>query len=63
MRGTAIVLLIVLATLLAFEFSGREAGAQATGNIAQVLSNQQQILEKLDAIDRKLDQLKMRIRI
>ena len=62
-RGIIILLLIVVASFLIFEMCNRDAGAQDAGTLSQVLKNQKIILEKLDAIDKKLDVIKMRIRM
>ena len=66
-RSIIIAFLIIIAALLIFEASGRNAGAQtgaqSVGSFGQILKNQQLILQKLDAMDKKLDQLKMRIRL
>ena len=62
MRGIVIALLIIIATLLIFEMCGNNAGAQDPGSLSQVIKNQKLILEKLNTMDKKLDQLKMRIR-
>ena len=61
-KAVIIVLLIIGATLFVFKISDRNANAQATGGYNQILQNQRSILDKLDLMDRKLDQLKMRIR-
>ena len=61
-RAVIILLLVIIAALLVFDFSGSDAGAQATGDFGQVLQNQRAILEKLDKIDHKLDVLKIRLR-
>jgi len=55
-------LLIIVATLFVFKMSDRNANAQAIGGYSEILQNQKSILDKLDLMDRKLDQLKMRIR-
>ncbi len=62
-RTVIIALLIVIATLLAFEMSDGTAEVQATDDIGQVIQNQKLILEKLNNIDKKLDVIKMRIKI
>ena len=61
-RTIIIALLIVVATLFAFEMFDENAGAQTAGSLSQVIQNQELILEKLNTMDKKLDQLKMRIR-
>ncbi len=61
-RAVVIMLLIVIATLLIFGMFDGKAGAQSAGGFDQVLQNQKLILEKLNTMDKKLDQLKMRIR-
>jgi len=61
-RTIIIALLIIVATLFVFEVSDRDARAQVTGGNNQILENQKLILDKLAVMDRKLDQLKMRIR-
>ncbi len=62
-RAAVITLLIIIATLLIFEMFDGKAGAQSAGGFGQVLQNQKLILEKLNTMDKKLDQLKMRIRL
>ena len=61
-RTIIIALLIIIATLFAFEVFDGNAGAQTEGSLGQVIQNQELILEKLNIMDKKLDQLKMRIR-
>lgn len=61
-RGIVILLLIIVATFLIFDMIDRNVVAQEAGNLSQVLENQKLILKKLEAIDKKLNQLKMRIR-
>lgn len=60
-RGIIILLLIIIASFLIFEMTNKNAGAQGPTNLTQLIQNQQLILEKLDAIDKKLDVIKMRI--
>jgi len=61
-RTVTILLLVIVAALLVFEFTGSSAGAQATGSMGQVLQNQKAILEKLDAIEKKVNVIKIRLR-
>ena len=61
-RGVVIILLVVIAAFLVFEMSHKDARAQDTDNLDQVLKNQELILDKLDTIDKKLHQIKMRIK-
>ena len=61
-RGIVIAVLIIIATLFVFEMFDGSAGAQNAGGLSQVIQNQKLILEKLDNMDKKLDQLKMRTR-
>ena len=64
MRGLTILILVVLSVVMVIDMWHRDAGA-GTGSaesIGIVLENQSLILQKLDAIDAKLDVLKMRIR-
>lgn len=62
-RGIVVLLLIIIATLLIFEMCGGNIGAQEKrGGFGQVLENQKLILDKLEAMDQKLDVIKMRIR-
>lgn len=61
-RTIIIALLIIIATLFVFEVFDGNAGAQTAGSLSQVIQNQERILEKLNTMDKKLDQLKMRIR-
>lgn len=66
-RGVVILLLIIIVSLFIFEIFDRNAGAQDSGQdkgiLDKVLQNQKLILEKLDAIDKKLDVIKVRIKI
>ena len=66
-RGAIILLLIIIVSLFIFEIFDRNAGAQDTGRdtgvLDKVLQNQKLILEKLDAVDKKLDVIKVRIKI
>ncbi|MDD5680798.1 MAG: hypothetical protein PHI59_06120 [Candidatus Omnitrophica bacterium] len=61
-RSVIILLLIIAVSLAVFKILDRNAGAQETGGISQVLANQELILQKLDSIDHKVDVLKTRIR-
>ena len=61
-RGIVIAVLIIIASFLIFESLGRNAGAQDAVNLNQVIQNQQLIIEKLNNIDVKLRQIRMRIR-
>lgn len=64
-RGIIVALLVIIAALLVFEFFEGDLRAQTVQpavNFSQVLQNQKLILEKLDQVDQKLDQLKMRVR-
>ncbi len=61
-RGIIIALLIVIATLFVFGMFDGNLGAQTEGGLSQVIQNQELILKKLNTMDKKLDQLKMRIR-
>ncbi len=62
-RGAIILLLIIIALFLIFEMFDRNAGAQDTGVLDKVLQNQKLILEKLDTMNKKLDVIRVRIRI
>lgn len=62
-RGAIILFLIIIALFLIFEIFDRDAGAQDTGVLNQVLQNQKIILEKLDAMDKKLDVIRVRIKL
>ena len=61
-RGLVVLLLIIIATLLIFDVCNMNARAQGGGSLNQVIENQKLILEKLDALDKKLDVIKIRIR-
>ena len=62
-RTIIIALLIIVATLLVFEMSDGTAEVQATDELGQVIQNQKLILEKLNNIDKKLDVIRMRVKI
>ncbi len=64
-RGIIIAFLIVIAMLLVFNTTYGTAGAREerdADDLARILKNQNLILEKLGTMDKKLNQLKMRIR-
>lgn len=61
-RSVIFVLLIIVAMVFVFEFTGTRAGAQDTAGLAQVLNNQERILEKLDNIEKKLNVIRVRLR-
>ena len=63
-RGAIITFLLIIAIVLILNTYGM-AGAREEMNaddMALILKNQDVILEKLATMDKKLDQLKMRIR-
>ena len=62
-RTAIIILAVVIAALLIFEICDKNVAAQTAGDLSEVLQNQKTILMKLDALDKKLDVLKMRIRM
>ena len=62
-RGIIILILIIVASFLIFEMTDKNVGAQSVTDLSQVLQNQKLILKKLDAVDKKLDVIKMRIRL
>jgi peptidoglycan hydrolase CwlO-like protein len=65
-RGIIILLLIILAMFFIFEISDKTVSAQTKGKVSElkeVMQNQKLILEKLNTIDKKLDVIKMRIRL
>jgi hypothetical protein len=62
-RGAIILLLIIVASLFIFEMFDRNAGAQDMSVLGQILQNQRLILEKLDTMDKKLDVIKIRIKL
>jgi len=62
------ILICVLLTVAAvFFMPAADLSAQEEGDVVddvkEILQNQELILEKLDALDKKLDVLKMRIKI
>jgi len=61
-RGVIILLLIVIVAFFIFDVPNRTTVAEEEDELGRVLANQRIILDKLDAIDAKLNQLKMRIR-
>jgi len=61
-RVTIFVLLAVIAALLIFQFTDSSVGAQNEGPYSQMLNNQEQILKKLQELDRKIDVVRIRIR-
>lgn len=65
-RGIIVLLLVMTISLLIFEIADRNAKAQSTDQpaieLSQVLEGERLILQKLDAIDKKLDVIKMRIK-
>lgn len=62
-RGVIIAVLIVIAALLVFEMPARSIEAEEADDLSRVLENQELILEKLQIMDKKLNQLKMRVRL
>ena len=65
-RSIVALLLIIFTVFLIFAISDKTIGAQAqeeADELKQVIQNQKLVLEKLDAIDKKLDIIKMRIRL
>lgn len=62
-RMTIVLLLIIIASLLIFNFCDKNLVAQEADRLEQVLENQKQILQKLDAMDKKLDVIKIRIKL
>jgi len=60
-RSVLALLLIILAVLLVFEITDKKAAAQSTGGMGQVIQNQKLILDKLNAIEKKLNVIKARI--
>lgn len=65
-RGIIVLLLVITISLLIFEMADRNAKAQSTdqpaSELSQILEGERLILQKLDAIDKKLDVIKMRIK-
>jgi hypothetical protein len=62
-RGIIVLFLGIIAMFLILAMSNKYVNAQDPEELGQVLKNQKVILEKLDAIDKKLDVIKMRIRL
>lgn len=66
-RGIIVLLLVITISLLIFEMADRNAKAQSTdqptSELSQILEGERLILEKLDVIDKKLDVIKMRIKL
>lgn len=68
-RGIIILLLIIVASFLIFDMCNRNVVAQEADDVgkaaslSQVLENQELILEKLEVLDKKLDIIKVRIRL
>jgi len=60
-RSLLILLLIIAVSFAVVKILDRNATAQDEGGLSQVLENQRLILEKLDAIESKIDVLKTRI--
>lgn len=64
-RGIVIALLIMIAMLLVLDTPHgivRAKEKEDADNLARILQNQKLMLEKLGGIDKKIDQLKMRVR-
>lgn len=61
-RGIIISLMAAIILLILFKAFGQNAGAEDADAIGRILANQRIIIEKLDAIDGKVDILKTRIR-
>ncbi len=62
-RGIVIALLIMIAILLVLDTPhGVVRAKEDADNLTRILQNQKLILEKLGGIDKKIDQLKMRVR-
>jgi len=62
-RIITILVLIIITSVLFFGIFSMNPGAQATDDLSQVLHNQRLILDKLETIDKKLDIIKIRIKI
>ena len=66
-QGIIIALLVIMAMVFVFGAPCTNVRAQEDeeeiAKIDQILSDQKVILQKLNAIDKKLDQLKMRIKM
>jgi len=66
-RGIIVLFLVVTISLLIFEMVDRNVKAQSldqpASELSQILEGQRLILQKLDAMDKKLDVLKIRIGI
>ncbi len=61
LRAIVSLFLIIAVSLVIFKAFDNKAGAQSETDLTQVLENQRLILEKLDAIDGKIDGLKTRL--
>lgn len=61
-RIVFILLLVVVIAFFVFEMYDKTVTAEEEDGLGRVLANQKVILEKLDVMDAKLSQLKMRIR-
>ena len=61
-RYATVVVLIMLAVFLFFNMTDRGTVAAEEDSISRILENQKAMIEKLNVMDKKLDQLKMRIR-
>ena len=62
-RGLIILLLVIVATLLVFDVCNRNVVAEEADGLNQVIENQKLILEKLQVMDKKLDVIRMRIKL
>ena len=60
-RSVIILLLIIVIALVVFKALDKNAGAQESSEMSQLLDGQKAILEKLDIIENKLDTIKTRI--
>lgn len=61
-RNVVILILIAVVAFLIVNVPDRMTVAEEEDDLGKVLANQKIIIEKLDAIDTKVNQLKMRIR-
>ena len=64
-RTLIFVLLVTMSLAFLCEIAQRRAGAQESmeNEVSKILENQNKILMRIDALDKKLDVIKMRIKL
>lgn len=62
-RGITVAISILLAAFLIFEMSSSNVSAKNSEDIGDVLKNQEVILEKIGAIEKKLEEMDGKINV